>query len=106
MAGRLTARTAADQEMHRHIHAAVASVRKALQAASGQTKDQDPVVMRRARSIIGQLRGAMRGLEGIGNSQPNWDRTDPDLLPEAGKVAPPRVQAPPQPVFDSDEGDN
>lgn len=104
--GRLTARTAADQEMHRHIHAAVASVRKAMQAASGQNKDQDPVVMRRARNIIGQLRRAMGVLEDIGNSQPNWDRTDPDLLPESGKVAPPRVKAPPPPVFVSDEGDN
>lgn len=104
--GRLTARTAADQEMHQHLHAAVSAVRKALQAVSGQSKDQDPVVMRRARRIMGQLRGALGVLEGIGNSHPNWDMMDPDMLPESEKKAPERVPAPSRPAFLVDEGDN
>jgi len=104
--GRLAARTATDQEMHRHIHAATVAIRKALGVVSSQVKDQDPLVMRRTRSIIGQLRGSLGVLEGIGNTQPNWNRTDPDLLPESERAAPVRVLAPPQPVVVSDEGDN
>ena len=92
--------------MHHHLHAATAELRKALRILSGQDKNQDPLVMRRTRSIMRQLQGALGIIEGVGNTQPNWDRTDPDLLPEAEKRAPERAPKPPRPTFLPEEGDN
>ena len=71
-----------------HLRGSIASLRKALAVAARGSKDSDPVVLRRARGIVGQLRGALGVLEGIGTMQPNWDMTDPDLIPEAQKTAP------------------
>jgi hypothetical protein len=76
-----------DREMHKHISASAQALRKALAVASHSKNQQDPQVLRRARTIAAQLRGALGILEGVGTMQPNWDMTDPDLVPENQKVA-------------------
>ena len=93
--GRLTAKTAADQEMHKHLGAAVSSVRKALSVAASQSKSSDPVVLRRVRGVISRLKGALSILEGTGTMQPGWDLTDPDLMPEDQKKVRERSRTPP-----------
>lgn len=103
--GRLTAKTAADQEMHKHLGAAASSVRKALVAVA-QNHSEDPVVVRRTRSILKRLRGVLSLLEGTGTMQPGWDLTDPDLMPEDQKKVRDRSRIPPQPSPAPVEGDS
>ena len=104
--GRLAAKTDADREMHKHLSASAQALRKAWAVAAHLSKDQDPLVLRRARTIAAQLKGALGILEGVGTMQPNWDMTDPDLIPEDQKE--PRQREKPQrpaPVVTAGDGD-
>jgi hypothetical protein len=71
-------------------------LRKALLVAQGVAPDADSVIRRRARNIVTQLRGAVSIVEGVGNMQPSWDTTDPDLLPEDQKRGKEKPKPPPQ----------
>lgn len=80
-----------------HLQSSMRALQQALAVAVKSSKDQDPVVLRRARGIVSKLRGALGFLEGIGTMQPNWDMTDPDLIPEDQKKATQRRERPKPP---------
>ena len=102
---RLAAKTNADREMHQHLSAASASVRKALVVVA-QNRSEDPQIRRRSQAIARRLKGIMGLLEGIGTMQPSWDMTDPDFLPEDQKGRQERdVRPPPQVPDPGGEGE-
>ena len=89
------ARSDADRDLHRQVAEATRYVAKAQDVCLRMARSRDPAMQteaHRARATQQTLQQVRSLLDRVGYFTPGYDRSDPDLIPEATKRAETRQQ--------------
>lgn len=79
-------RSPLDRELHREIATAVRHVTRAQDVCFRVSRSRDPALqaeVKRAQIALKTLQQVRTLLDKVGSLTPNYDRDDPDLMPEA-----------------------